>query len=171
MLFMLLMTIMIPGIVMLIPLYLLSVRVGLFDNPSFLIMIYAAWQTPMAVWLLRAFFESIPQDLEDTAVIDGCTRLGAFYRIVMPLARPGMVAAAIVVFVWVWNEFIIALNLTAGDDTRPVTVGLYSFIAETSIIWGSITSGVNIALLPILVLFALVQRSFIMGLTSGARRG
>jgi multiple sugar transport system permease protein len=84
--------------------------------------------TPLA--LLRACFENIPRELDEVALIDGCSRLGAFYRVVLPLAQPG-VAAAILVFIWVWNEFIIALNLTASHSRGPLTVGLYFFVGET----------------------------------------
>jgi ABC-type glycerol-3-phosphate transport system permease component len=82
---------------------------------------------------MRGFFQNIPRELDESAQVDGCSRIGAFYRIVLPLSVPGIAAAAIVVFVWVWNEFIIALNMTASNATRPLTVGLYFFIGETGI--------------------------------------
>ena len=170
-LFILLSTVMVPGIVTLIPLYLLAVRLGLHDTYIFLILVYAAWQTPTVVWILRAFFEGIPRELDESALIDGCSRLGAFYRIVLPLSQPGLAAAAILVSVWVWNEFIIALNLTASDATRPLTVGLFFFLSEAGIQWGKLAAGASVALLPVIVLFLLLQRRFIQGLTAGATKG
>ncbi len=170
-LFILLSTVMVPGIVTLIPLYLLAVRLGLHDTYALLILVYAAWQTPTVVWILRAFFESVPRELDESALIDGCTRLGAFYRVVLPLSQPGLAAAAILVSVWVWNEFIIALNLTASDATRPLTVGLFFFLGESGIEWGKLAAGASVALLPVIVLFLFLQRRFIQGLTAGATKG
>jgi multiple sugar transport system permease protein len=170
-LFVLLATVMVPGVVTLIPLYLIAVRLGLHDTFIGLVLVFSAWQTPTVVWLLRAFFENIPRELDEVALIDGCSRLGAFYRIVLPLAQPGLAAAAILVFVWVWNEFIIALNLTATHSRRPLTVGLYFFVGETGIQWGSMAAAATLALLPAIALFAILQRRFIEGLTAGATKG
>src|SRR5262249_31564831 len=168
-LFLLLATVMVPGIVTLIPLYMIAVQLGLHDTFVALILVFSAWQTPTVVWLLRAFFENIPRELDEVALIDGCSRLGAFYRAVLPLAQPGLAAAAILVFVWVWNEFIIALNLTASHARRPLTVGLYFFVGETGIQWGSMAAAASLALVPAIVLFAILQRRFFEGLTAGAR--
>jgi multiple sugar transport system permease protein len=170
-LFVLLATIMVPGVVTLIPQYFLAVQLGLHDTYLALMLIFAAWQTPTATWILRGFFESIPPDLEEAAMVDGCTRLGAFYRIILPLAQPGLVAAAILVFVWVWNEFVIALNLTSSNNTRPLTVGLYFFVSESGIEWGRMAAAASIALIPVIILFAFLQRRFIQGLTAGSVRG
>lgn len=170
-LFVLLATIMVPGIVTLIPQYFLAVQLGLHDTYLVLMLIFAAWQTPTATWVLRGFFESIPPELEEAAMVDGCTRLGAFYRVVLPLAQPGLVAAAILVFVWVWNEFVIALNLTSSTATRPLTVGLYFFVSESGIEWGRMAAAASMALIPVIILFAVLQRRFIQGLTAGAVRG
>ncbi len=170
-LFLLLATVMIPGIVTLIPVYLMAVRLGLHDTHLVLILVFSAWQVPTVVWLLRAFFENIPRELDEAALIDGCSRLGAFYRVILPLAQPGLAAAAILVFVWVWNEFIIALNLTASNKTRPLTVGLFFFIGESSIEWGKMAAAAAAALIPVIIVFALLQRRFIQGLTAGATKG
>jgi multiple sugar transport system permease protein len=170
-LFLLLMTVMIPGIVTLIPQYLLAVQLGLYDTKLALILIYSAWQLPTVVWIMKGFFEGIPAELEDSARVDGCTALGAFYRVVVPLSWPGLAAAAIVVFVWVWNEFIIAVNLTASEATQPLTVGLYFFVGETGIEWGRMTAAAICALLPVIAAFLLLQRRFVEGLTAGALKG
>lgn len=170
-LFLLLMTVMIPGIVTLIPQYFLAVQFGLYDKTLALVLIYSAWQLPTVVWIMKGFFEGIPRELEDSARVDGCTSLGAFYRIVVPLSWPGLAAAAIVVFVWVWNEFIIAVNLTASESTQPLTVGLYFFVGETGIEWGRMTAAAICALLPVIVAFLLLQRRFVEGLTAGALKG
>ncbi len=170
-LFIILLTVMIPGIVVLIPLYLLATRVGLLDTYWVLILVYTAWQIPAVLWLMRGFFETIPRELEEAALMDGCSRLGAFYRIIWPLTRPGLAAAAVIVFVNVWNEFILAATLTTSDDKRLIPVGLYYYIGAYGIEWGKLMAAVCIALLPIILLFIFLQRSFIKGLSSGSVKG
>jgi multiple sugar transport system permease protein len=170
-LFLLLTTVMVPGIVTLIPQYFLAVKLGLHDTYLVLILIYGAWQIPTVVWIMRGFYQNVPRELDESAQVDGCSSLGAFYRVVLPLSIPGVAAAAIVVFVWVWNEFIIALNLTASNATRPLTVGLYFFVGETGIQWGGMSAGAAIALLPVIIAFIFLQRRFVEGLTAGAVKG
>jgi ABC-type glycerol-3-phosphate transport system permease component len=97
-------------IAVLVPLYMIATQIGLHDTYWVLIIIYSAWQIPTVLWLMRGFFESIPRELDEAALIDGCGPLQAFYRVVAPLTQPGLAAAAVVVFVYVWNEFIIALT-------------------------------------------------------------
>jgi multiple sugar transport system permease protein len=170
-LFLLMMTVMVPGIVTLIPQYFLAVQLGLHDTYLLLILIFGAWQVPTVLWIMRGFFQNIPRELDESALVDGCSRIGAFLRIVLPLSVPGIAAAAIIVFVWVWNEFIIALNLTASNATRPLTVGIYFFVGETGIQWGGMSAGAIVALLPVIIFFILLQRRFVEGLTAGAVKG
>lgn len=171
MLFVMLATVMIPGVVTLVPQYFLVVRLGLHDTYAALVLIFAAWQLPTVVWIMRGFFENIPAEIDESALVDGCGRLTAFVRVVLPLAWPGIAASAILVFVWVWNEFIIALTLTASDSTRPLTVGLYFFVGESGIDWGRITAAAACALIPAVALFVVMQRRFVEGLTAGANKG
>jgi len=117
-------TAMIPGISIMAPLYVVAMRVGLHDTYWILILIYSAWQVPSIVWLIRGFFESVPRDLEEAAMIDGCSRLRAFYQIVLPIAQPGLAAAAILVFVYIWNDFLIATAFTISEPMRMMQVGL-----------------------------------------------
>ncbi len=170
-LFTLLATVMIPGIVVLVPLYLMANQIGLHDSYLGLVLVYSGWQVPTAVWLMRGFFEAIPKDLEEAALIDGCGPLQAFLRVVLPLTRPGLAATAMVVFIWVWNEFIIALTLTASDEMRLVPVGLYLYVSSFGVEWGPLMAAVCVALLPVIGLFVLLQRQFIQGLTSGGTKG
>jgi ABC-type glycerol-3-phosphate transport system permease component len=170
-LFLILATVMIPGIAVLVPLYMIMSQVGLHDTYWSLILIYSAWQVPTVLWLMRGFFESIPRDLEEAALIDGCGPLQAFYRVIAPLTRPGLAASAVVVFVYVWNEFIIALTMTASDEMRLVPVGLYYYISAWGVEWGKLMAAVSVALLPAVILFIALQRNFIQGLTSGSTKG
>lgn len=170
-LFFLLSTVMIPGVVTLIPQYLMAVSLGLQGTWLVLVLVFSAWQLPLVVWVLKSFFERIPSELEESARLDGCSRIGALRRVVLPLTWPGVAASAILVFIWVWNEFIISLTLTTSDATRPLTVGLYFFIGETGIRWGPLTAGAVIVLAPAIVFFLLLQRHFVEGLTAGATKG
>ncbi len=170
-LFILLMTIMIPGIVVLVPLYLMANQVGLQDTYLGLVLVYAGWQVPTAIWLMRGFFESIPKDLEEAALIDGCTPFQAFVRVILPLTRPGLAACSMVVFIWVWNEFIIGLTLTSSDQMRLVPVGLYLYVSSFGVEWGPLMAAVCVALLPVVGLFVVLQRQFVEGLTSGGTKG
>lgn len=167
-LFLLLMTVMIPGIVTLLPQYMVASSLNLIDTNLVLIMVFSAWQIPLAVWILRAHLLKVPVELEEAARVDGCSRIGAFYRVALPLSMPGIAAAAIVVIVWIWNEFLIALTLTTSTNAQPLPVGLYRFVSETGVIWGQLTAGAMIALIPPVILFVLLQRRFVQGLTAGS---
>ncbi len=164
-------TVMVPGVVALVPFYMIASAVGIIDTYFVLVLVFTAWQSPAILWLMRGFFESIPKDLEEAAEIDGCTPLGAFLRVVLPLARPGLAAAGVLVFVYVWNEFIVALVLIASDDMRVLPVGLYFYISAFGVQWGQLTAAITVAIVPVIVIFVLLQRHFIQGLTRGATKG
>ncbi len=163
-------TVMVPGVVILVPLYMIASAVGIINTYLVLVLVFTAWQSPAILWLMRGFFESIPRDLEEAAQTDGCTPLGAFVRVILPLAQPGLAAAAILVFVYVWNEFIIALALTTSDDMRVLPVGLYFYISAFGVQWGQLTAAITVAIVPVIAVFVALQRRFIQGLTSGASK-
>jgi multiple sugar transport system permease protein len=164
-------TAMIPGISIMAPLYLVATKVGLHDTYWIQILIYSAWQVPSIVWLIRGFFETVPPDLEEAAMIDGCSRLRAFYQIVLPIAQPGLAAAAILVFVYIWNDFLIGTAFTVSERMRPMQVGLYLFIRDVGVEWGRFMAYTMVGLIPIIVLFVALQRRFIQGLAAGATKG
>lgn len=170
-LFMILSTVMIPGIAVLVPYYLIAVKLGLLDTHVALIIVYTSWQVPAITWILRAFFETVPRELTEAAMVDGCSPWGAFYKVVLPSARPGLAASAILVFVYVWNEFLIAYTLTLSSEKRMLTTGLYSAITTLGINWGALTAGVTLSLVPVVLVFLFLQKHFIQGLTAGATKG
>jgi len=141
-------TAMIPGISILVPLYALASKVKLYDGYSILVIVCTAWQVPTVMWMLKGFFETVPRELDESALIDGCTRWTAFYRVILPLARPGLAAAALLTFVFVWNDFLIAFTLTVSNSRRVVAVGLYQYISQYGIEWGELMAAVMLALLP-----------------------
>ena len=170
-LLLLLCAMMMPGVANLLPIYLLANKLGLLDTYALLIVVYSAWLLPTAVWILADYFRSIPDSLDRAALVDGYSRWYAFYRICVPLSRPAQAAAAIMIFVFVWNEFIIALTLTSSDDKRPVQVGLHYYLTVMGIEWGDFTAAIVLTLLPVVVLFVVFQRAFVSGMTSGAVKG
>jgi multiple sugar transport system permease protein len=144
-----------------------------FNLPSptlSLILINAGFNLAFAVWIVNAFVSSIPVELEEAAVVDGCTRFGAMMRITLPLAMPGIVTALIFTFISAWNEFLVALTLTlsAPDNARPLTVAINSYVGQYSIDWGHLFAGSLVAMIPVIVLFALIEGRVVSGLTAGA---
>jgi ABC-type glycerol-3-phosphate transport system permease component len=170
-LFVILATIMIPGICVLVPLYMLAAWLNLLDSYLVLVLIYTAWQVPSVLWFMQGFFDAISPELEEAAQVDGCSPLQAMYRVILPLTQPGLAASAILVFVYVWNEFIIALTMSTKDDMRMIPVGLYFYISQFGVEWGRLMAAVTVAILPIIILFIILQRRFVQGLTSGAIKG
>jgi len=164
-------TIMVPGVAVIVPLYLLSVYAGLYDTLWVLVLAYSAWLTPTLVWLLRGFVNNIPYELEESARIDGCSRWGAFYRITLPLLRPGLLAGSVLVFANIWNEFVLGYALVLSDEVRLVQVGIYANVTEVGIRWGPLTAAAIGASLPVVIAYAFMQRAFIQGLSAGAVKG
>jgi multiple sugar transport system permease protein len=167
-LFLILASAMIPGICILVPIYLLVSFAHLHDTYIALVLVYSAWQIPTATWIMRGYFATVPPELEEAALLDGCSRAGAFYRVILPLTQPGMAAVGILAFIYVWNDFIIAYALTISDSMRLVQSGLYLFVTAYGIEWSQLMAAVLIALLPPVVAFIALQGRFIQGLTSGA---
>jgi multiple sugar transport system permease protein len=144
-----------------------------FNLPSpiiSLILVNAGFNLAFAVWIMNAYFSSIPAELEEAAMVDGTGRLGALFRITLPLALPGIVTALIFTFIGAWNEFIVSLTLTLGAPSgqQPLTVGINSYIGQYSIDWGHLFAGSVIATLPVIVLFAAIEGRVVSGLTAGS---
>lgn len=164
-------TIMIPGVSVIVPLYLFAVDLGIYDTLFVLVMVYSAWLVPTLIWLLRGFIEGVPAELEDAAAIDGCSPVKTFYLVILPLLKPGLAAAAVLVFVTIWNDFLIGFSLTLTDERRLLQVGLYAFVTEQGIEWGPLMAATIGSLAPIVLVFALLQRAFVQGITGGAVKG
>jgi multiple sugar transport system permease protein len=161
-------TSMIPGIAILVPLYNLSVHVKLYNTLTGMILVYTAWNVPLIVWLLKGFFEKVPRELEEAALMDGCGRYRVFYLIVLPLARPGILAASIMAMMAVWNDFLIGFTLAVSEQKRLLPFGLYTYISNVGVDWGQLMAATVLALLPVLFAFLLMQKSLVQGLMAGA---
>lgn len=157
----------VPGIVLMVPLYDLVSRFGLYDRRWALVIIYAAANLPFAVWLMTSFIEQIPVELEESARTDGAGRLAVLVRIVMPLSLPGLAATMIFVALLAWNEFLIPVIL-AGPDSKTLPVYISSFISNRTLDWGPMAAASCLAIVPIALLTIAVQRQLVKGLTAGA---
>ncbi len=144
------------------------VKFGLVDTYLALILIYAAFNMAFSIWILSSFFTSIPKEIEEAAWIDGCNRFTTLTRIVLPLALPGLVTAFIFTFIAAWNEFVIALTLTSSPEHEPLTVGLTSLIGQYQVQWNYLFAGSIIAIVQVVVLFALIEKWLVGGLTAGS---
>jgi multiple sugar transport system permease protein len=161
----------IPGSLLFIPLFLIISNVGLFDSLWALIISYQTFNVPFVTWLLLGYFRTMPVELEDAALIDGCTRMGVLRRIVIPLALPGIVTTFIFGFTNSWNEFLLAAVMVQRTELRTMPVGLYSFQIGDVLLWGQLMAAAIIATLPVVVLFMFVQRYVVQGLTMGSVKG
>ena len=165
--FWILSTRMLPPIASVIPIYLIAAHLELLDTYALMILIYAGFNVPYVVWIMRGFFVDIPKEIEEAALVDGCSRLGVLMRVVLPLSVTGLVSTAIFAFVLSINEFLYALVLT-GMKTRTMPVAIAALITDRGIQWGRMTASGTILLVPLVVFYCFIQRNLVRGLTFGA---
>lgn len=162
---------MIPVVINIIPLYIMLANVGLLNSLLALVLTFQILIIPLNIFLLKNYFESLPKELEEAALIDGCSKLGALIRVTLPMSLPGFLIAAILSFRFSWNEFVLPVVLSNKPDSMIFQVALYQFISLYRIDWGYLTAGINIAIIPVVVLMLIFQKKMIRGLTLGAVRG
>ncbi|HEU4439354.1 MAG TPA: carbohydrate ABC transporter permease [Methylomirabilota bacterium] len=143
-------------------------EIGLINTYAALILVNAAFNLAFAIWILRAFFASIPREIEEAAAVDGCGTVSALFRIILPVARPGIVTATIFAFIAAWNEYIVALTLMTDADMRPLTVGITSYVTAYVQHWDLLFAASTLAIVPVVILFALIEPYLIGGLTAGS---
>ena len=160
-----------PQALLFIPLFQVIATMGLSDTLAALILVYPSITLPFATWLLMSYFRSIPVELEDAALIDGCNRLGVLLRIVLPLSTPAIVVVCLFSFTQAWNEFLYALVITNSIATRTVTVGLTQMLGEDVFYWGQMMAGALITAIPPVLMYILAQRLVIKGLIVGCVKG
>ncbi len=162
---------MFPPIVSIVPLFLLMNRLDLLNTRTSLALIYTAFNLPLVVWMMRSFFAEVPVELEEAALVDGMTRLGALLRVVLPLAAPGLVATTLFCLIVAWNEFLFALVLAQTDAAMTLPVGIAAQVTQYEIKWGAMSAAGVLAMVPILVFAFAVQRYLVRGLSLGAVKG
>ena len=157
----------IPGIAYLIPWYIFFRRLRMVDTYGALILTHLIVSLPIIIWVMISFFEDVPSELEDAALIDGCSYLGVFGRIALPLVRPGVMATAILSFVFSWNNFLFSVIL-AGRETRTLPIAVFNMISYEEINWGTLAAAATLITLPVLLVALFAQRHMVTGLTFGA---
>ena len=162
---------MIPVVINIIPLYIMLANVGLLNSLVALVLTFQILIIPLNIFLLKNYFESLPKELEEAALIDGCSKLGALIRVTIPMSLHGFLIAAILSFRFSWNEFVLPVVIANKPDSMIFQVALYQFISLYRIDWGYLTAGINIAIIPVVVLMLIFQKKMIRGLTLGAVRG
>ena len=167
-LLLLLLSQMLPGASVVIPVFQLLKDAGLYDTHVGLILVHTAVLLPFVVWLLHGFFSGIPVEVEDAALIDGCSRLQALRKVILPLALPGIGATALFAFLGSWNEFFFALLLTNSDATQTIPVGIGLFVGEFEDVWNQMAAAAVFFSIPPLILFLVMRRTFIRGISAGA---
>lgn len=162
---------MFPPIVTAIPLFLLMRDVRLLNTRAALVIVYTAFNLPFVVWMMRGFFREIPREVEEAAMVDGDSRLGALWRVLLPLVAPGLAATAVFCLIISWNEFLFALVLTQTDAAMTLPVGIAGRVTQYEIRWGVMSAAGVVAMIPILVFALAVQRYLVRGLSLGAVKG
>ena len=157
-----------PPITQLIPLYNVMNKFNLLNTYWALIIPYTFHTLPMAIWLLSAYLRDIPRDLEEAAMVDGTSRLGAFWRVIVPISAPGFITAGIIVFVYDWNEFLFALTFEPNAAMRTIPVGIALYQGQFTYPWGTISAATALAVVPLVLIILIFQRRLITGLTAGA---
>ncbi len=158
---------MMPPVAAIIPIYIIMRNLRLLDTPWSLVITYLTFNLPFAVWMMRSFFREIPREIEESALVDGCSIFRSFRSIALPLAAPGLAATGILTFIFSWNEFLFALILT-GSKAVTLPVGITGYMKETGINWGYMTAGGALALIPVILFTILAQKHLVKGLTMGA---
>lgn len=162
---------MFPPIVTAVPLFLMMRDLRLLNTISSLVIVYTALNLPFVVWMMRGFFRELPRELEEAAMVDGDSRLGALVRVVLPLVTPGLAATAVFCLIVSWNEFLLALVLTQTDASMTLPVGIAGRVTQYEIKWGVMSAAGVVAMIPILVFAMAVQRYLVRGLSLGAVKG
>jgi multiple sugar transport system permease protein len=162
---------MLPGFISLAPLYLLMSNMNLINNRLSLVIMYTVMLIPFSTIMLRGFFQRIPSSLEEAAMIDGCSRLTALIRVIIPVMMPGIASTFIFAFVQNWNELFMAVMFLDDEAMKTLPVAMNSFVMKFDVDWGSMSAGTILSVIPTVILFAFAQRYIVEGLTQGAEKG
>jgi len=167
-LFAFLVTQMFSPVVIVISLFKIVVKIHFIDTYLSVIIANAVFTTPFVIWMLNGYFSGIPKGIEDAARIDGCSRVGALIRVILPIAAPGLVTTIIYTFIYGWNDFIFSLTFLQSAEKYSLTIGLYQFVGRFAVQWEQLLTGAFLAILPVLILFFMVEKQLVSGLAGGA---
>lgn len=159
---------MLPGSLIVIPFFIMASRAGMIDNRLALILANTSVGVPFATWMMKGYFDAIPREIDAAAAIDGCTRLQALWHVVLPIARPGLTAAAIYLFIVAWADFVFARTLINAPELWTLTTGLASFVGEHGVDWPGLMAAGTLSMIPVFVLFVLLEPYLVSGMAAGA---
>jgi len=162
---------MFPLVVLIIPLFVLMRNADLIGTYQGLVIAYLAFTVPLAIWIMRGFIVTIPEELEHAAMIDGATRVGAMFRVILPIAAPGLVATATLSFIAAWNEFMLALTFMNQEERKTLPLVLQQFVGRGDVDWGAVMATSVIYTLPVVIFFLLLRKRLMQGMTAGAVKG
>ena len=160
-----------PQILLVVPLFIAMVNFGLVNTYTGLILTYITFSFPFGMWMLTAYFQTIPVDLEEAAMLDGASKFTIFWKIVLPLSKPGLAAVGIFTFIHAWNEFLYALVLLNTDRKVTLSIGLFRMLGGETVNWGEVMAATSMMVAPVLFVFMLFERHLVGGLTAGATKG
>ena len=169
--FWILSTRMMPPIVTIIPLFIFFTTLELLNTKTAVVIAYTGFNLPFVIWMMKGYFQELPKDLEESAMVDGDTRMGAFFRILLPLAKPGLAATAIFSLILAWNEMLLALILTETEKSVTLPIGIAGRVTQFQTFWGEISAAGFLASIPIVIFAFVVQRHLVRGLSFGAVKG
>lgn len=161
----------VPIASLLVPTFTLLSAAGLFDTRLGLVLLYTAYQLPMVVWMLYGYFTSLPVDVENAARMDGCGPIRTLRLVVLPLSKPALVAAALFVLVFAWNDFVVAVTMTSSQEARTFPVAIYFYLGFYGREWGPLLAASVVSIIPVIAVFVFLQRHFVSGLTGGGVKG
>jgi multiple sugar transport system permease protein len=161
----------IPIASLLVPTFTLLSTVGLTDTRLGLVLLYSAYQLPVVVWMLYGYFLSLPVEIENAARVDGCSPMRALVKVVLPLSKPGLIAAGLFVLVFAWNDFVVAVTMTSSEAARTFPVAIYFYLGFYGREWGPLLAASVVSIVPIVAIFVFLQRHFVSGLTGGGVKG
>jgi len=165
-------TYLVPTTLLFLPLAYVVRNLGMFDKPIALMLTYPTFLIPFCTWLLMGYFKGIPRELEECAMVDGCTRFGAFFKIVLPISLPGLVSAGLFAFTLSWNEFIYALTLAQSNSVKTLPTGVVSQLVLGDVyFWGQLMAAALLGSVPIAILYSFFLEYYVKGMTAGAVKG
>ena len=162
---------MFPATLIMIPLYVILDKLGMLDSVMGLVLVYSTTAIPFCVWMLKGYFDTIPRELEEAAWIDGATRFGMFWRVVLPLSKPALAVTALFSFMTAWNEYILAETFLNNEAAYTLPVVLKHYVGDKSADWGAFAAGAILVSMPVMALFYVLQKSLVSGLTAGGVKG